>query len=863
MNAQLFSYRIGAAVVSATLAVSGFAAPAAAGDAPRLVADINIQQASSEPTAFVDVADTAFFFACDGSHQLTLYTSDGTGPGTAPIKPVGQCETETVESVADVAVGGKLFFTQPYVWPHALWVSDGTPGGTVILNADLPYFDQMAAVGGTLFFSTGRDLWTSDGTPEGTVAIRRIDATDLVSFGGKLYFTSGGDLWSSVGTGPGTVRVKDINPSGRSWVAGLRVVGSRLFFTAHDKTSGPLLWISNGTAAGTHQVKQIDPSGKDAVHSLVAVGNGLFFVARDAAHGVELWRSNGTAAGTKRVLDINPAGNSDPQALIAAGDRLYFTATDGAHDRRLWTSDGTTIGTKPVKNIIPRHQAALGSELFFDAIASGGDELWKSDGTTAGTVRVADINASGDSEPYDLAVAAGRLFFSADDGITGRELWTSDGSAAGTSIVADLNTSTLGSGSTPLATIGGNVLFAANDGIHGYQLWKTDGTALGTARLGHVSLADPTDLGSSFPLSIAVLNGVLYFSGYDSVHGLEPWRSDGTPEGTAILKDVTAGSGDSFQMDLTSAGGKLYFTTRDSSNTHVKLWTSDGTTAGTKSIKSFGSGRLQGLTAVGSQVFFLDVANAPDCAIDCAHPFLWKSDGTAAGTVRVSSHEFFADDLVGVGSTLYFSTGNQLWKSDGTSAGTLRLLKIFRLGDESIGSLTNVAGRVYFTASRYDRTLDMSVSQLWTSDGTSGGTAVLHEFTSREPRELTAMNGSLYFEADDQTDVYGPYELWKSDGTVPGTAHVSDTIFGGNPDGSPTSSLRNVGGTLYFAATTAASVDVELWKSDGSDAGTQLVADLDPHGSSMPSGFIKLGTHLILSADDGSHGSELWEMPLQ
>jgi len=59
---------------------------------------------------------------------------------------------------------------------------------------------------------------------------------------------------------------------------------------------------------------------------------------------------------------------------------------------------------------------------------------------------------------------------------------------------------------------------------------------------------------------------------------------------------------------------------------------------------------------------------------------LWKSDGTAAGTVLVkdirSSASSNPQNLVNVNGTIFFSanrgdTGYELWKSDGTDVGTI------------------------------------------------------------------------------------------------------------------------------------------------------------------------------------------------
>ena len=79
------------------------------------------------------------------------------------------------------------------------------------------------------------------------------------------------------------------------------------------------------------------------------------------------------------------------------------------------------------------------------------------------------------------------------------------------------------------------------------------------------------------------------------------------------------------------------------------------------------------------------------------------------------------------------------------------------------------------------------------------------------------MGGTLFFAADDGAN---GSELWKSDGTAAGTVLVKD-ITPGSRRGSCPSDLTNVNGTLFFAANDGTS-GRELWKSDGTAAGTVL-----------------------------------------
>jgi ELWxxDGT repeat protein len=120
---------------------------------------------------------------------------------------------------------------------------------------------------------------------------------------------------------------------------------------------------------------------------------------------------------------------------------------------------------------------------------------------------------------------------------------------------------------------------------------------------------------------------------------------------------------------------------------------------------------------------------------------------------------------------------------------------------------------------------------------------------------MTNVNETLFFEANDGAS---GRELWKSDGTEAGTVRVKDILPGS--DGSVPGSLTNVNGTLFFRADDGTS-GRELWKSDGTEAGTVRVKDIRPgSAASVPLDLTKVNGTLFFTADDGVHGRELWKL---
>ena len=127
----------------------------------------------------------------------------------------------------------------------------------------------------------------------------------------------------------------------------------------------------------------------------------------------------------------------------------------------------------------------------------------------------------------------------------------------------------------------------------------------------------------------------------------------------------------------------------------------------------------------------------------------------------------------------------------------------------------------------------------------------INPFGPSFPNDLTNINGTLYFSADDGSN---GRELWKSNGAERGTVRVKDIRPGGG-DSSP-SNLTIVDDWLFFRASDGIS-GTELWKSDGTAAGTVLVKDIysgttgsDPYDLTIVNGT------LFFRANDGISGAE-------
>jgi ELWxxDGT repeat protein len=830
-------------ITAVVLALAGPASPADATVAPTLVKDINVLPASSDPGPTVEFGGDAYTFACVGtvgsSGSLTLFRSDGTVGGTTPLATLSdECSAESIGGTA--VLNGQLYFLEMY---SGLWRTDGTAAGTQLV-VDSPWSSGLVRLGSALYFdgsaydadyeSLRGAFMKSDGTAQGTVVLSWGSAGNIVATGSTVFFERDSQLWKSDGTAEGT-KVVPGSPTGLAFYTELVAAPSRVYFQNMTKALTAWdLWTSDGTKAGTHRVKDIDPTRPDVVSNLVLVDDVAYFQARDATHGYELWKTDGTTAGTVMVKDIRAgSGSSKPADLIDVGGTLFFTANDGKHGRSLWRSDGTTAGTKRIQRVLPTtwnyatQQVVVGSTLFFAASGVNGNELWKSDGTAAGTVQVADINPTGDSSPRHLGAVGNSVYFSADNGLVGHELWVSDGTAAGTHLVKDLNTATLGSGPTGLVKLGQQVLFAADDGIHGSELWKTDGTAAGTALVKDIN---PGGAGSLTDFAGVLVGDSLYFVASDGVHGSEIWKTDGTAAGTVRMTNFAGGQ----LTALTPLGTGVAFIRNGK-----QLWvTGDGGTKLLKKVK--GRKYIGSPEAVGSTLFFFiqhdDYGYSP--------AYLWKTDGTVTGTVRVSSTDFdnrWSAITASFAGKLFFcpEDGDGLWVSDGTAAGTTRI------ADTSCAGLAPTPSRLYFVGDP-----DGWNPSIYVTDGTMAGTTLVHSFAGgASAGDLTALGDSIVFTAaDGSNDVP---DLWRSDGTAAGTVMLAQ-------DFAPTD-LTAIGTSVYFAGQDMNGR--EPW-AVGMTGGVHAIADISPgQTGSDPAWFVQLGSNILFSANDGSHGAELWVMP--
>ena len=925
--------------------------------------DINPGSGGSSVTGLRAVGTSAYFSAVDATHGAELWKTDGTPGGTVLVKDVQPGATGSSPASIIGFNGRALFVADDGLHGTELWTSDGTAANTSLL-VDIDSARRGAGtVAGFSFGSRAvytvsngplKGLWVTDGTPAGTLllstaatfsyggTVNSIDPGPVAAtVGGTLFFSGTGGLWKTDGTAAGTALVKAMtgNPGGPSTptLSDLTPIGNRLFF-ASTGSSGDELWTSDGTAAGTYQVADVVPGTSSSnPRNLVALNGKAYFTSQGS-----LWATDGTAAGTAKVAQAYSGTLPADLNYATVVDGTIYVVSAGTVPA-LWKSDGTAAGTLAAAPGIEllSNTKAIGFEhgVYYGARTGGVTGLYRTDTVTGATTLVLATD-----NPGQLLVNRGRLFFAGNslkdlwtvapgggaptllhsfpggmDYLTGaggllyfrggdtqqtRVLWQTDGTAAGT--VPALDAATAAAATSPTALVGAtdNLMFIASPpgGSLGNDLWWIANAATAPAApsnlaavatsgtevaLSWVDNADSEDgfllerslsptfatADASIPLAANVTSyvdagrspGVTYYYRLSARNGAlssaAVTASVTTPVAPAAPAALTATGISPTQVNLAwtdnSANETGFVLERSLYSTFASIDATFNLPANAAATGSFVDAgavkntryyyRLRAVNGGGSSAAVTATVLTPD-----ALPAAPSDLRVVVEGIPTNGYS----DVVLNWTNNADNAANVVIERRSEPAGAFAVLAtVPSYYNGYKDELAKVGVRYTYRVRATNAVGTSAVSNAFTAANVPTGSPVaeVNPVAGSDPGSMTAFNGQLYFAA--QEPVHGR-ELWRSNGTPAGTTLVADI----NAQGASSSpaDLTVVGGSLYFSAYDGLHGG-ELWKSDGTTAGTTLVATVPGLDNRVIQGLVAGSSVLyFLASADGGSKFQLW-----
>lgn len=352
--------------------------------------------------------------------------------------------------------------------------------------------------------------------------------------------------------------------------------------------------------------------------------------------GYTLCKSNGSDSGTEAIASVALTNCAPDYIFGVVNGKLLFECSQSGYGNELWATDGTTAGTYMVKDIYEGILGSLGNGLGKTTIANGRAffwandgtddgistvQIWASDGTADGTVKLNDANVV--SGTYDIKTAGNLAYFRARSTYSGGELWCSDGTRAGTHMVEDLYETTADVGSpdtqdnhiTLLGELNGQMMFAAEKRVieliderktqtyyTGIELFKTGGS--GATLVKDINMQSCNQqyycTGQSYPRNGLSYNGRMIFSAHNGVGNSELYITDGSEEGTYLVKDINPSVSSSIDPHcaITDRFGKsIFFFSANDGTYGREYWRTDGTEGGTYMLEDIAPDSSPGSSA--------------------------------------------------------------------------------------------------------------------------------------------------------------------------------------------------------------------------------------------------------------------------
>ena len=775
---------------------------------------------------FRPVGNLVAFLHLNENYTRQLYVTDGTAEGTTYLAELP--ENLFISEVNKL--GDRLFITYNYSFGEAapFTVTDGTEEGT-FTRFPPPEFEGLygaVAVGDSVIVSAygrGRsERFITDARFTELLPLREwapaLPAGRLDNFEerqGKLVFTQTDSatiirLWQVDPSDRSVALLADLNTDRDSvYLQDIQLMGDLIFYRVYNPTTRMMtLKRTDGTQAGTFTlldaIRGISMNGFSTAE-VVATDAGFYFLADRPETGLELWRTDGTVQGTALVRDIYPGGDdSDIDQLVALGPQLLFAAESPEFGREVFRSDGSAGGTQLLQDVRTEESSSYPNRfftfrdtlLFTATTGCTGYELFRSGGSAATTELLGDLTAGKTSSfAYGYTSLGDEFFFVIDgEGFGSDRIYRSDGTVSGTGLL-DPNNETLTSGPSlsRVGAIRNDLLIRGSFPGVGQALYIYE-VSTGQLQLLKV-FGEGGFNGSGFGFT-ALNDDVSLFVENTEEFGFELWRTDGTVDGTYLVKDIRQVQETSQYYhinSLTVFDGVAYFSADDGFGD--ALWRSDGTEEGTYQLADASAAYApQNFFKHQDRIYF--VAKQGRFGDYGIYSTQGQRYDVEVSPVTNGAQRFqYIEEITLLGDRFVFSAGTdgmgyELWAAADASSAAVSL------GDLHAGpghsyprNLTVFDSLVYFTAD-----LPELGRELWSTDGTPEGTVLVADIkpgtASSDPDNLYAYRDFLYFAADDgrvgsELWKYSPHDLDNDGYTGADDADETDPLVNAGTNGDP------------------------------------------------------------------------------
>lgn len=762
---------------------------------------------------------------------------------------------------------------------NRFWRTDGTFEGTSIVHPlykSYSGYESFLNVSDAFLFrdklyleiihANKTEYWETDGTTEGTMLsnpmgedctipsyMGQTDVPEFLRLNNSVFFRCGLDYFKADGT------KYSLDNSGFMYWEPKAITEwkNHLIFSKSNYE----LYITDSLPSGVKEITNIEV--KLYNNQAIGVDGLVFFSGKSSGYGCELWCYSEIKDSTYLVKDIEPGtSGSYPDRFIAINGKVIFSVGLGTY-----ISDGTSEGTYPLFNLhvfqvenYPFYIHYMNKLYFTAQDGAHGYELWATDGSLEGTELIKDIiigDMSSGSFPSGFVEYNGEFYFNASNG-SNTGIWKSDGTTDGTVPV-------LLAGPAKYFTVNNNLLYMVlNDGEHGNELWVSDGTEQGS----HIV----RDINPNTYLSPRILgkidNGLIVSSYANDTSYL--YTSDGSNSGTTIYHKEYSPRPEYF-MHSVEMNNKIFY-----NSTNKYLCVTDGTEDGNECNKNISNPK--NFFKFKDKVYF-------------SADYDWKSK-LFTSTEDISTAALFCGAVDSEGcielDTIFFFLADdraEIWRSNGTVEGTYKL-KDFSSDYSVVSDPTVFNDLLFFIAPG-----ETASTVLWSTDGTLDGTLkILHPDGSeiKWSNGLTVRDSSLFISTREGTlridanssdlievenfplgqvignKMYfigflspGEYEPWCGDVSSGETWPLT------NRNGDESSNPKDFigfGDKVYFTLFDQ-NYGRELWLTDGTEGNAELFFDADPgFGSGDPNGFTLYKDDLYFFADNGIQGRNLYKI---